>query len=355
MNKSFLKKLMATISPSGYEEEVAHVWLAEAKKITKDVWCDAMGSSHAVINPKAKRKIVLMGHYDEIGLIINSIDKDGFIRIDSVGGWDSQVLVGQRVVIRGGGAKKNVYGVIGKTPIHLLGPDERNKATKIKDLFVDIGARSKKEAEKLVAIGDAMVLNQEFLDLENDNFTSRACDDKVGAFIVLEVLKELAKRKLDVCVEAVATSQEEVGTRGAIAAAYASNAEIGIAVDVTFAFDFPGADTKMGDIKIGGGAVLTRGCNVHPKLFSLLKNTAMDKKISYQTVAAGSPTGTDGRSIQVSRNGIITAVVSIPNRYMHSPSEVCNYKDVQAIIDLLVETISGITPKTDFDFISKRA
>ncbi|MDR0967850.1 MAG: M20/M25/M40 family metallo-hydrolase [Rickettsiales bacterium] len=351
MNKKFLKELCETISPSGSEQQAAKCWMSEAKKITDDVWCDVMGSSHAVINKDAKIKVVLMGHYDELGFIIQNIDSEGFLTISGLGGWDTRIFMGQHVKIIGTD-NKIIYGVVGQNAIHLMDMPERDKTPKFRDLFIDIGAKNKEDAEKLVSVGDIGVVDHKFTELQNNNFASRGLDDKTGAFVVLEVLRALSKQKINVCVEAVATAQEEVGAFGARVSAYASDAQIGIAVDVTHSSDYPTSKMKSrADIKLGGGAVITRGLPTHPKLFALLKKTAQEKNITHQFAASNSPFGTDAGQIAPSKSGVITALISTPNRYMHSPSEVCNWNDLQAEIDLIVETIAGIDEKTDFSFV----
>lgn len=346
LNKSLLKQLLNTVVPSGYEQDIVRLWTSKAKEFTKDVYVDSMGSAHAVINSKAKRKIIIAGHCDEIGLIVKSITDKGFLKIGTIGGWDPQVVVGQHVLIKT--AKGIQRGVVGKQPIHNI--IDIKAASKIKDLFVDIGAPDKQSAEAIVQIGDAMVLDHDYVELQNNNFASRGCDDKVGAFIALEVLRELSKEKLAVAVEFIASVQEEVGTRGIQPAAYLADADIAIAVDVSPTNDYPnaGADNEL---KLGKGAVIGRGPHVNAKLFELLKSTAESNSIPYQIEASGRPYGTDTEPLQRVRKGTASALLSIPCRYIHSPSETCNFDDIQAIIKLLVQTISKITTKTDFNFI----
>lgn len=351
-SKDFLAKLMATISPSGYEDEAAAVWIAEAKKITKHVKHDSFGNAHAIINKGGSPRIVLTGHYDEIGFIVTYIDDKGFLWIQPVGGWDPQIPQGHRVVIRG--TKGRIKGVIGKLPIHLLTAEMRDKVTKIGQMWVDIGVTSKAEAEKLVSIGDPLVLDQDLLELQKDYFVSRAFDDKIGAFIVLEVARKLAARKIKAEVHVVGTAQEEVGLRGARTAAFGIDADIGIATDVTFATDHPLVGdniNKLGLIEMKKGAVVTRGPNIHPKLFQHIIDTAKKHKIKHQIEASAAPTGTDANAIQVTRAGVVTALISTPNRYMHSPCEMVHLDDVVSSIDLMTETVASITPSTDFSIL----
>lgn len=351
-SKDFLERLLATISPSGYEKEAAETWLDEAKKITPHVKHDLLGNSYMTINKGGYPRILLTGHYDEIGFIITNIDDRGFINIMPIGGWDYQVAIGQRVIILG--KKRKVPGVIGKIAVHLQPQEAKEKSLKISEIWVDIGSASKEETEKLVSIGDAMVLDQEFKELENGCFVSRGIDNKVGAFIILEVGRILSKMDIKPEVHLIATSQEEIGCRGVQTAAYAIDAQIGIATDVMFALDHPNTGdniAKMGLSKIGGGAIIARDPNIHPRLFELMTTVADKKKIQYQINASGSITRTDASKIQVSRNGMITGLVYIPNRYMHSPSELCAYDDLDSCITLISETIATITPETDFNIL----
>lgn len=354
-SKDFFKKLMSTISPSGYEEEAAAVWLEEARKITKHVKYDHFGNAHAVINKGGSPRVLLTGHFDEIGFAITNIDDKGFLWIQPIGGWDPQIPQGHRVVIRG--KKGYVKGVIGKIAVHLIPPEGRDKVTKIGQMWVDIGVTSKKEAEKLVSVGDPLVLDQDLLELQKDYFVSRAFDDKAGAFAVLEVARLLAGRKIKPEVHVVATAQEEVGLRGARTAAFGVDAEIGIATDVTHATDHPLVGdnvNKIGFIQIKEGAVLTRGPNIHPKLFELMVDVATKKKIKHQIEVNTYPTGTDANALQVNRAGMITGLVSIPNRYMHSPCELCHLDDIESAINLMAETVAAITPQTDFSRLPQK-
>ena len=346
LDKVFLKKLMGTVSPSGYEQEIVKLWVEQAKKITSNIYVDSVGSAHAIINPDAPYKIVVTGHCDEIGLVVRSISDKGFLRVANIGGWDAQVIVGQHVIIKT--KHGNLHGVIGKRPIHRI--EDTKIASKIKELYVDIGAKDKKDAEKMVEVGDVMVLDQGFIELTNDCFACRACDNKVGTFVALEVLKELANKKLPVCVEAIAATQEEIGSRGAIAAAYLSNADVCFVVDTAPTDDVPD-ETKNIDLKIHSGVAIGRGPHVNGKLFELLKKTAQTNKIPYQIEASGNAFGTDTERFQLARGGMISSLLSVPCRYLHSPSETCSFDDIQSTIDLLVKTISKIDEKTDFSFI----
>jgi len=352
MNKQsfeFLSALITSISPSGYEDEAAAVWLAEARTFAHDIRQDYHGNSDAVINPGGSPRIMLSGHYDEIGFIITHVDDEGFLWIQPVGGWDPQIPQGHHVVIRNRKGR-HIPGVIGKCPIHLMNEDARNKVTKLDDLWVDIGATTRKAALALVDIGDPLVLAQGLQKLEGDFVAGRGFDNRGGAFVVLEAARLLSKMKPHAEIHAVATAQEEIGLRGARTAAFGVDPQIGIAVDVTFATDFPtmGASVKkIGKIKVDKGTVITRGPNINPKLFDFMVETAKKQKIPYQVCAEARPTGTDANAIQVSRGGVATALISIPNRYMHSPCELVSLSDLESCAKLIAHTCARITEKTD--------
>ena len=342
MNKNsldFMKKLLETPSPSGYELPAAKLWRARVKDHVDQLITDVHGNSIAVLNPKAKFKFMLAGHIDEIGLMINHIDDKGFIYTSQIGGMDPALLIGQRVRIIT--ETDEVFGVIGRKAIHQMTPDERNKAVKQEDIWVDIGAKDKKEALKRVAIGDPMVVDVPLRMLDDDKVVSRATDDKAGAFIVAEVMRNLSKKKLNICVAGVATVQEEIGLRGAITSSYSVNPDAGIAIDVGFASDHPDTDPKkIGELKLGEGPNLHRGPNMNATLNKGLFATAKKYKIPYQITANPRGTGTDANAMQLSRGGTAASLISIPNRYMHTPVEMVSIKDMENIIKLLTNFLA---------------
>lgn len=348
-SKAFLHRLLETISPSGFEDEAAAVWRAEAKTFAHDVRRDVHGNSDAVINPGGKVRVMFAGHYDEIGFLVTHIDDNGFLWVAPVGGWDPQIPQGQRVWVRS--AKGRVPGVIGKKPIHLLQEQARKKVVQLHELWIDLGVKDKKAAEKLVDIGDPVVLAYGVQELQGDVFAGRGIDDRAGAFVVLEAARLLAKLKPKAEVHAVATVQEEIGLRGATTSSFAIEPHAAIAVDVTFATDHPNMEETVrreGLVKIGAGPALTRGANINPKLYALLLETAKRENIQVQLNAEPRGTGTDANAIQLSRAGVATALVSIPNRYMHSPCELVSLKDLDDCARLLAHTAARITEKTDF-------
>jgi putative aminopeptidase FrvX len=345
---AFLKKLLDTPGPSGFETAPAAVWREEASAFA-EVSGDVHGNSIAIVNPNGAPTIMLAGHIDEIGVIVTYIDDDGFVYIGPIGGWDPQVLVAQR--IRFAGRDGDVLGVVGKKPIHLIKPDEREKASKMTDLWVDIGATSKTQAQAMLSIGDPGVIDSRTIDLPNDRIVSRSIDDRIGAFVVLEALRRYAADPGDARVVAVATTQEEIAYHGGGAKVGASKVDpaMAIVVDVTFATDHPSVEKKeIGEHKIGGGPVLTRGSIVSPVVFRLLRDTAESLRMPYSVHAAGRDTGTDADAIHLSRDGVATALLSVPNRYMHSPNEMVSLVDLDRAATLIAATCKAVTTETDF-------
>lgn len=333
-SEKFLKALLNSASPAGYEQPASKIFRSRLKGVVDELKPDVHGNTIAVLNPKAPFKFMLAGHIDEIGLMTTYIDDKGYIYTAQIGGMDPALLVGQRVKILT--AKGEVLGVIGRKAIHNMTPEERNKSVKMENVWVDIGAKDKKEAQKIVEIGDPMVVDVECRTLRDDKIISRATDNKVGAYLVAEVMRALAKKKLKICVVGVATVQEEIGLRGATTASYSVNPDAGIAFDVNFASDHPETDPKkLGEIKIGGGPNLHRGANINPILHDQLVKTAKAAKIAYQVSANPRGTGTDANAMQLSRGGVATALVSIPNRYMHTPVEMVSTKDLDNIVKLV--------------------
>ncbi len=345
----FLRRCMETVCPSGFEEEISRVWREEADRFAERTWADSHGNSFAVVNEGGIPRVMLAGHADEIGLMITYIDDNGYLSFAGIGGWDPQVLPGQRVWIQG--MTGPILGVIGRKPIHLLEEEERKKVVQIEDLWIDIGAKDKEDAASLVEIGDPAVLDYSFAELRNDLVVSRGFDDRVGAFLVLEAARLVAAMNPKASVYAVATVQEEVGLRGARTSAFGIDPQVGIAVDVGFATDTPGMDKekkKVGEVTMGKGPIIARGPNINPKLFKLFVETAKEKKIPYQIEGAPRGTGTDANAIQLCRAGVATGLISVPNRYMHSPCEIVHLGDLENIARLIAHTVVRIDERTDF-------
>lgn len=345
---AFLKRLLDTPAPSGFEGPAARVWREEASTFAK-VTTDVAGNSMAEVNPTGSPTIMLDGHIDEIGVIVQYIDDDGFIYPSPIGGWDPQVLVGQR--IRFLGRDGDVLGVVGKKPIHLMKPSDREVASKITDLWVDIGAANRAEAEGRLSVGDPGVIDSKTLDFPNNRIVSRSIDDRIGAFTVLEALRRYSQNPGSARVVAAATTQEEIAWHGggALVCTNCVNPQMAIVVDVTFATDHPSVEKKeLGDHRIGGGPVLVRGSLISPVVFDLLRGTAEREKIKYSVHAAGRDTSTNADAIHIAREGVATALVSIPNRYMHSPNEMVSLEDVDHTATLLAETCRLVNATTDF-------
>jgi endoglucanase len=346
---AFLKRLLDTPGPSGYEAAAARVWRDEAGEFAAEVRGDVAGNSIAVVNPDGSPTIMLDGHIDEIGVIVQYIDDEGYVHIGPIGGWDPQVLVAQR--IRFLGAEGEVTGVIGKKPIHLMKTEDREKASKITDLWVDIGAGSRDEAVRRLTVGDAGVIDARTLDFPNNRIVSRSIDDRIGAFVVLEALRRYAERPGAARVVAVATTQEEIAYHGggALVCASCLNPQMAIVVDVTFATDHPGIEKKeVGDHQVGSGPVISRGSLISPVVYRLLTQTATENQIPYTVHAAGRDTSTNADAIHIAREGVATALVSIPNRYMHSPNEMVSLDDVDRAATLIAETCRAVSADTDF-------
>jgi endoglucanase len=346
---AFLKRLLDTPGPSGFEGPAARVWREEASTFADVVTSDVAGNSIAEVNPGGSPTIMLDGHIDEIGVIVQYIDDEGLVYFSPIGGWDCQVLVGQR--IRFAGRNGDVIGVIGKKPIHVIKQSERDKASTFVDLWIDIGATSRKEAEARLAVGDPGVIDSRTMDFPNNRLVSRSIDDRIGAFVVLEALRRYAQNPGPARLVAAATTQEEIAWHGggALVCTNCINPKMALCVDVTFATDHPGMEKKeIGDHRIGGGPVLTRGGVLSPVVFDLVRSTAERHQIPFSVHAVGRDTSTNADAIHIAREGVATGLVSIPNRYMHSPNELVSLEDVDRTATLIAETCRQVTTKTDF-------
>ena len=346
----FLERLLRAPGPSGFEARAAGVWRDEAQTFAHGVWTDVSGNSVASVNPQGTPRVMMAGHIDEIGLQITHIDDDGYLYFDVIGGWDAQVLVGQRVTVLG--REGDVPGVVGKKAIHLLEPDERTKASKVKDLWVDLGAVSADEVTGLgIGVGDPMIVAAGPLSLAGDRIVSRAIDDRVGAYVVLEALRIVSESEVEAAAFAVATTQEEIGHQGGGArpGAWALEPDVAVVVDVTFSTDVPDVSKKeLGDHRIGGGPVLTRGSAAHPVVFDRLAQAAEEEGIPFTVQASPRATRTDADAIHLVRGGVPTGLVSIPNRYMHSPNELVSVSDLERTAQLLAAFVRGLESAVDF-------
>ncbi len=343
----FLKALAETPSPSGFEQPIQKVVRQRMKPFADSIETDLHGNVIVALNPKGKPRVMLAGHCDQIGLMVNYIDDNGYIFVLPIGGIDPSVVPGSRVVIH---TKHGpVDGVIGRKPVHVLKPEERGAKIELREMWVDIGSKGRKETEQVVAVGDPITFRLELVHLGNDLVTSPAFDNKCGTFVVMEALRLCAAKKLKCALFAVSTVQEEIGIRGAKTACYGVDPTVGIAVDVTHGTDYPDIDKRVnGNIKLGAGPAISTGANINPKLESLLVKTARAKRIAFQMEAAPAGTGTDANAIQLTRAGVATALVSIPNRYMHTQVEIVSLSDLENAAKLIAETVAAIGPGTGF-------
>ena len=347
---AFLERLLDAQGPSGFEVRPARVWRAEAESFADEVRVDIHGSSFASVHADGAPHVMLAGHVDEIGLQVTHIDENGFLYIAEIGGWDPQVLVGQRVTVLG--RDGDVPGVVGKKAIHLMSAEDRTKASKTKNLWVDVGVDSEDEARELgLRVGDPMVLDQSMVRLAGDRIASRAIDDRIGAFVVLEAARLVATDPGKAAVTAVATTQEEIGYSGggARASAYALQPDVAIVVDVTFSTDVPDVEKKeLGDHDLGSGPVLSRGSAAHNEVFEMLAQVAEEEDIPFTVQASPRSTRTDADGIFLTRSGVPTGLVSVPNRYMHSPNEVVAVSDLFNTARLIAAFVRRLGPDTDF-------
>lgn len=331
----FLVDLLDARSPAGHEYEAQAAVDKHVESVVDVYRKDTMGNRFATVNPDGDPSILFAGHIDELGLIITYINDKGFLYFETIGGHDKTMISGRRVSI----LTKNgiVKGVTGKRAIHLMSAEDRKKVPDTHEIWIDLGVKSKEEAEELVRIGDTAVYDQSFELLRGSVGVARAFDDKAGAYAVMEAVRRLTEGKLAARVTAAATTQEEIGTRGAITAAYSENPDFAIAVDVGHATDSPDCDPrKYGQFVQGGGPIVCRGPNINPIIFDKIIEAAEANKIPYQLEADPRPTGTDARAIQVAQSGIATGLISIPLRYMHTPSEIVDLEDIENTVKLLV-------------------
>ena len=344
----FLKDLIAAPSPSGFEQPAQRVVRARMEQYADEISTDVHGNVMVVKNPDHPLRVMLAGHCDQVGMMVQHITDEGYIHFVAIGGVDPVIIIGTRVVIHA--AKGPVLGVIGRKPIHLLTPEERsNPKLSLDKLFIDIGAKDLKAARKRVTLADPITFQADFQELDRDLVAAAGFDDKMGTFVCMEAFRLLARRRLDCGLYAVSTVQEEVGLRGARTACYGIDPVVGIAVDVTHASDYPGCEkARQGDIKIGAGPTIAIGPNINPMVGKMLVETAEQKKIPHQLDPAPGGTGTDANAMQISRAGVAAGLVSVPNRYMHTPVEVISLSDLENAAKLVAETVARINPDVDF-------
>jgi putative aminopeptidase FrvX len=343
-----LRALLTAAGPSGYEQAPAAVFREAAGAFGAEITHDTVGSTVARVKGVGDGPLVaVVGHIDEIGLIVHHIDDDGFLWFSGVGGWDPVILVGQRVEVAT--REGAIPGVVGKKPIHLLKDDERKKAPELKHLHIDIGAKDGDEARSRVRVGDVAVIAGEPLEYPNGRVVSRSMDNRLGCYVALEAARLVAEAG-DAAgdVAAVAVAQEEITFAGARTTAFSLNPAIAIVVDVTFATDPPGSDEKeLGRHRFGSGPVVSRGSTLDPTVFELLHAAGEAEGIPFTVTASARATGTDADAFHLARAGIPSAVVSIPLRYMHSPVEMVQLDDVENTAKLIAAFVRRLEPGLD--------
>lgn len=345
--KKFLQQVLETPSPSGYEEPVQRIVREYAKGFADEVRTDLHGNVIVSCNPSAKLRVMFAGHADQIGLIVTFVNENGFLYTNPIGGWDPQQLIGQRMTVHTAGGP--IPAVIARKPIHVLDEEERKQVVKLKEMWLDIGAKTQDEAAKLVRVGDPVTLELGYQEMRNGFANSPGMDNKTGLWVCMEAARRAAKKKLNVAVHAVSTVQEEIGLRGAHTSAFGVDPQVGIAVDVTHATDCPTMDkTQNGDLKLGGGPVVARGPNMNPVVVERLRAAADSADIVVQWEAIGRGTGTDANAIQLTRAGVAAGLISIPNRYMHSAVEMVSLEDLDRAAELLATFVTNLEADADF-------
>jgi len=347
-SKQFLYDIMNTPSLSGYEQPVQAIVREYAEGFADEVYTDVHGNVIATKNPAAPVRVMVEGHCDQVGLMIQNIDDSGMLHIATIGGVEPETLVAHVVTVHT--ANGPVPGVIGRKPIHLLSPEEReSEKLKVEDLWLDIGAKDKATAEKLVEIGDPATFRLQWVPLQQDLISSPGCDDKAGVFVAMEALRLVPTNQLSCAVYAVSTVQEEIGLRGAKTSAFGIDPHASITVEVTHATDYPGVDEKRtGKIEMCKGPGLDRGANINPVLRDILIKAAKERDIIYQTLPQPAGAPNNANFIQVSRSGVATAIVRIPNRYMHTPVEIISLGDLDNAVKIVTEALTHIDENTDF-------
>lgn len=345
--RDFFQQLLATPGVSGYEQKVQDLVRSYAADFADSITTDLHGNVILCKNPDAEVRVMLAGHCDQIGLLVSQIDEFGFLYAQTVGGWDPQQLIGQRVIVWT--AAGPINGVIARKAIHLLDDAERKKVVKLEDLWIDIGARDKDDAGSVVQIGDSVTLQLGMQEMRNGLANSPAMDNRTGVWVVVEALRRAAASNLNCGFYAVSTVQEEIGLRGARTAAYTVDPHVGIAVDVTHATDCPTIDKRQnGEINLGDGPVIVRGPNINPEVASRLLSLAQKNDVPVQVKALGKAAPNDSNALQITRGGVATGILAIPNRYMHSAVETISLSDIDHAADLLAHFAASVTTAEDF-------
>jgi endoglucanase len=345
--EQFFQQLLETPSPSGFEQPVQKIVRQYVEPFADQLDTDVHGNVIVCKNPGRALRVMLAGHCDQIGMLVVALDDDGFLYTQTIGGWDPQQLIGQRMTVWT--ATGPVPAVIARKPIHLLTDEERKQVVKTKDLWLDIGAKNKEEAGQIVRIGDPVTLELGCQSMRNNLVNAPGMDDKTGVWIVIEALRRADTSRLNCSLYAVSTVQEEIGLRGARTSAFGIDPQVGIAVDVTHATDCPTVDKKQeGDVSLGGGPVIYRGPNMNPVVVDKLIGTCEEHAIPYQLAASGRAQPNDSNTIQITRAGVATGVVAVPNRYMHSAVEMVSREDLDHAANLLAQFVMALPETSNF-------
>lgn len=351
MDKSlinFFVELLETPSPSGFEQETQKAFKRFVSECADEVQSDVNGNVFAIKKGKGKKRIMLIGHGDEIGLMVKYVTDDGYIHFVAIGGVDPNILPGYKIDIHSKNGK--VRGVIGRKPWHLMKKADAEKPLSMEDLWIDMGAKDKTEALRMVSIGDPITFVKGVDFLPNGLITSKAIDNKVGIFIAAAVLQALKGKETEASIYAVSGVQEEISYKGSHTSTFQIAPDIGIAVDVTHATDYPLMDKRaFGDIRMNGGAVLTRGSRSNPRVYELLLKAAEGTKVPFQIEAIPGDSRTDAEGIHMTKEGVASSIVSVPCRYMHTPGEIVSLNDVEAIIKVLTEFCLSVNDGTDLN------
>jgi putative aminopeptidase FrvX len=343
----FLRQLLDAPGPSGFESRPATIWRREAATFADEIDRDVLGNSYARLARPDAPVVIIEGHIDEIGLMITHIDDEGYLWFDRIGGWDAQVLIGQRVKILG--KDSDVVGIIGRRAAHILTEEEKSKVPNLRDMWIDIGAKDRNDAKQRVEFGDSAVIDAEFRQLTDDFVVACSLDNRVGAFVALEALRRLSENRPPCDVYALAATQEETSYAGAATATFRLAPVAAIVIDVTHSTDYPSADKKRGsEIKLGGGPVLSRGPALNPIAYQKMVEVARESVISVQVQGAPRSTDTDADAMFIARSGTSVSLVSIPNRYMHSPNETVSLSDLDSAAKLIADYVAAVTPAFDF-------
>lgn len=346
-SKAFLDRLLTTPGISGYEQSVQQVVRDYVSELADAVHTDLHGNVLATHNPGAELRVMFDGHCDQLGMLVSHVDAEGFVYFQTVGGWDPQQLVGQRVTIWSPEAP--VHGVISRKAIHLLTEDEKKKVVETKDMWIDIGATDEGDARSVVQIGDPVTVQLGPQEMRNGLVNAPAMDNRTGVWVVFEAFRRATERGVACTLVAASTVQEEIGLRGARTAAYGVDPHVAIAVDVTHATDCPTVDKRQrGTIALGQGPVIVRGPNINPRVGARLDEIALANEIPHQVAALGRAAPNDSNVLQISRAGVATGLVQIPNRYMHSAVETVSLDDLDHGAELLAQFAMSLTLDADF-------